>query len=131
MIVRKLSDAKQQGRTVTTEGWTSHRLILKDDAVGFSFHITIIPRNSILEMHYKNHFESVYCISGRGEITDLDKHEKHFIEPGTMYLLNNHDRHRLIAFEDLQLACVFNPPLRGDEVHDKSGAYPLLEELSA
>jgi L-ectoine synthase len=28
----------------------------------------------------------------------------------------------------MTLACVFNPPLNGLEVHDESGAYPLQAE---
>jgi L-ectoine synthase len=26
------------------------------------------------------------------------------------------------------MACVFNPPLNGKEVHDANGAYPLIAE---
>jgi L-ectoine synthase len=28
----------------------------------------------------------------------------------------------------MTMACVFNPPLNGKEVHDDSGAYPLIAE---
>jgi len=33
--------------------------------------------------------------------------------------------HLLRAKTALKLACVFNPPLVGDEVHDEDGVYPL------
>jgi len=129
MIVRKLSEAVADGRKVAASGWESNRLILKEDAVGFSFHITVIKKDAVLYMQYRNHFEAVYCIAGRGEIVDLANQCVHLIEPGTLYLLDKHDKHQLKALEEMQLACVFNPPLKGDEVHDASGSYPALSEL--
>ncbi|MEC9314294.1 MAG: ectoine synthase, partial [Pseudomonadota bacterium] len=32
------------------------------------------------------------------------------------------------AFKELKLACVFNPPLIGNEVHNKDGAYELTAD---
>lgn len=127
MIIRKLNQAAEQNRSVETSGWKSDRLILKDDGVGFSFHITIIKKDAVLDMHYKNHIESVYCISGKGNILDLETNETFSIEPGTMYLLDKHQKHRLSAIEEMQMACVFNPPLTGKEVHDEQGSYSLPE----
>lgn len=129
MIVRKLSDAKNQGRTINAEGWESNRLLLKSDGAGFSFHITRIFKDAVLSMHYQNHIESVYCISGFGEIKDVASGEVHTIEPGTIYILDKHDKHILRAFEEMELACVFNPPLMGREVHNAEGAYALAAEV--
>ena len=40
-------------------------------------------------------------------------------------IVNEHDKHILYANdEDLVLACVFNPPVTGREVHDADGSYP-------
>jgi L-ectoine synthase len=89
----------------------------------------VIKKNAVLNMQYKNHIEAVYCISGRGEIVDLANQQVYPIESGTLYLLDKHDKHQLTAFEEMQMACVFNPPLKGDEVHDASGSYPALSEL--
>jgi L-ectoine synthase len=52
------------------------------------------------------------------------------IAPGTLYILDRHDRHLLRAKTALKLACVFNPPLVGGEVHDEDGVYPLEAETS-
>ena len=41
-----------------------------------------------------------------------------------MYALDKHDKHILRANTEMRLVCVFNPPLKGKEVHDSSGAYP-------
>jgi L-ectoine synthase len=128
MIVRDLAQAARTERRVDSKGWSSVRLLLKDDAMGFSFHITTIEASAELPMHYKHHFESVYCISGEGEIEDLGTGKKHQIRPGIMYALNNNDRHILRARSELTLACVFNPPVTGREVHGPDGAYPADQE---
>lgn len=129
MIVRKLSEAKLQGRRVSAEGWESNRLLLKSDGAGFSFHITRIFKGAVLHMHYQNHIESVYCISGSGEIKEVATGAVHPIEPGTIYILDKHDKHILRAFEEMEMACVFNPPLMGREVHNAEGAYGLAAEV--
>ncbi len=129
MIVRTLEAARKGGRNVKTSGWESARLLLKNDGVGFSFHITTIYEGAELPMKYANHFEFVYCISGQGEVETVRDHRIYPISPGTIYALNEHDEHILRARTELVLACVFNPPLNGKEVHDETGAYPLEAEM--
>ncbi|HEX4917590.1 MAG TPA: ectoine synthase [Limnobacter sp.] len=129
MIVRKLSQIRGTEKHIHSNGWDSVRMLLRDDRMGFSFHITTIHAKAELRMHYKNHLESVYCVSGRGEIEDKATGEVHAIEAGTLYALNLHDRHVLRAFDEpMVMACVFNPPVTGAEVHDESGAYPALAD---
>lgn len=130
MIVRQLQDAEHSARRIVSPdgNWESTRLSLKDDGMGFSFHVTTIYAGADFRMHYKNHLEAVYCISGKGEIEELANGSKHPISPGTLYLLDQHDEHKLRAFEELKLACVFNPPLSGKEVHNAEGAYELEAE---
>ena len=128
MIVRDLNEEKNTRRNVQSEGWHSVRLLLKDDRMGFSFHITTIYEGAELPMHYQNHLESVYCVAGEGSIEDVTTGEVHPIRPGVMYALDKNDRHVLRAATEMTMACVFNPPLTGLEVHDESGAYPLQAE---
>ncbi len=73
MIVRTLAECEKTDRKVhsQTGTWDSTRMLLKDDKVGFSFHITTIYAGSETHIHYQNHFESVYCISGNGEIETI------------------------------------------------------------
>ena len=123
MIVRDL-EALKQTRRVDSDGWHSVRLLLKDDGMGFSFHITTIHAGAELEMEYRNHLESVYCVSGTGSLEEVATGRRHEIRPGVLYALDQHDRHVLRARSELVMACVFNPPLTGREVHDESGAYP-------
>lgn len=126
MIVRTLQDCENSERRVATETWESTRMLLKDDNMGFSFHITTIYANKETHIHYKNHLESVYCMSGNGEIETLSDGKVYQIRPGTLYILDKHDEHMLRGgTEDMKMACVFNPPLSGKEVHDKDGVYPV------
>ncbi|MFO7580454.1 ectoine synthase [Nitrosomonas halophila] len=128
MIVRNLKDARNSSRRVVAQNWESTRLLLKNDGMGFSFHITTIYAGTLTEMCYQNHLESVYCISGHGMVETLDDAKQYPITPGTIYILDRHDKHVLRADTEMELACVFNPPLNGREVHDAVGAYPLEAE---
>lgn len=129
MIVRDLDTAREADRLVKADGWDSTRLLLSNDGMGFSFHITRIHAGTSHVFHYKHHFESVYCIAGEGAIEDLSTGAVHQIRPGVMYALNLNDRHRLSANSELVLACCFNPPVTGQEVHREDGSYaPALED---
>ncbi|BFM20925.1 ectoine synthase [Gilvimarinus japonicus] len=131
MIVRHLKDAEKTDRKIVSEGWDSTRLLLKNDGMGFSFHITTIYRDAELHLHYQNHLETVYCISGYGSVETVADGKVYQIAPGTVYNLNLNDKHILRADEEMKMACVFNPPLHGKEVHNAEGAYELdAEEVS-
>ena len=129
MIVRKLKDILGTEREVHAPNgsWTSRRLSLKEDEMGFSVNDTLIHAGTETYIWYKNHLEAVYCVEGKGEIEDLATGEIHPISDGTLYLLNKHDKHYLRATETMRMICVFNPPLTGREVHTKEGYYELDE----
>ncbi|AJQ95120.1 ectoine synthase [Gynuella sunshinyii] len=130
MIVRQLQEAEKTGRRIISPdgNWESTRLLLKEDGMGFSFHITTIYQGADFQMHYQNHLESVFCISGEGEVETLSDGKKYPITSGMIYILDKHDKHVLRATSELKLACVFNPPLNGTEVHNAQGAYELDAE---
>jgi len=123
MIVRDYNELKNTDRAVSDAHWTSVRMLLANDNMGFSFHITTLEAGSEHTFEYKHHYESVYCISGKGTITDLATGETHQIKPGIMYALDKHDRHILTSDEELVMACCFNPPVTGTEVHREDGSY--------
>ena len=129
MIVREFNKiaAEEPNRVVSDANWTSVRMLLADDKMGFSFHITFLEEGSEHTFHYKNHFESVYCMKGKGTITDLATGETHEIRPGVMYALDQHDKHTVKAEEELVMACCFNPPVTGNEVHQEDGSYAAAE----
>ncbi|MEM7378200.1 MAG: ectoine synthase [Pseudomonadota bacterium] len=124
MIVRKLDEILGGERDVAGPGWQSRRLILATDCMGFTLNDTVIAAGAELTLEYKHHLEACYCISGRGELTDLATGETHSLSPGTLYALDKNDRHCVRAIDgDMRLVSVFNPPLTGAEVHREDGSY--------
>ena len=127
MIVKTIDEVIDSDHEVTAGNgnWVSRRLLLNEDGMGFSLHETIIKADTETMIQYKNHLEAVYCIEGEGEIETIMDGEVYAIKPGTLYALDEHDKHYLRAYgEDLRLLCVFNPALTGDETHDSEGSYP-------
>tara|TARA_R110002012_G_scaffold66844_9_gene174602 strand:+ start:1320 stop:1697 length:378 start_codon:yes stop_codon:yes gene_type:complete len=110
-------------RDVKFKEGTSIRMILEKDEMGFSFHKTIIPKGKKGHWHYKYHKESCYCIQGKGILTNLTTKEQHKINVGDIYILDNHDNHTFESLEDVVLISVFNPPIKGNEIHQKDGSY--------
>jgi len=126
MIVRTTAEITGTDRDVAAEDWRSKRIILGRDGVGFSFHETTIQPNTVHEFHYQNHVEAVWLVEGEGTLTDLTNDVTYDLAPGTMYLLNGHERHRVETRTLMRMLCVFNPPVTGKEVHDENGVYPLV-----
>lgn len=129
MIIRKLKDIRASERNVKSDGWESARVLLADDGMGFSFHLTTLRAGSEIKMHYRNHLEAVMVLKGTGTIEDLGTGETHELRPGVLYALNENDKHIVRPESDILTACVFNPPVTGREVHDESGAYPAAEQM--
>jgi L-ectoine synthase len=114
MIVRQID-------TVPTVEWgngLSRRFLLEADGLGYTVTDTIVRAGTKSRLEYARHLEACYCIEGRGEVVALDG-TSHRLEPGTLYALDQHDPHFLIADPDcdLRLVCMFTPALRGHEVH--------------
>lgn len=123
MKIHRIEQIKDTERDVKFSEGTSLRFILASDNMGFSLHKTIIPRGQKGHWHYKNHLEACYCIQGYGILTDLSTGNRHSITVDDCYILDNHDDHTFEALEDVVLISVFNPPVTGNEVHQKDGSY--------
>jgi L-ectoine synthase len=119
MIIRKLDAVK----TVEWGNGLSRRFLLDSDGMGYSVTDTIVRAGTKSHLEYRNHLEACYCIDGSGEVVDMTG-ASFPIEPGTLYALDEHDAHFLVAspHEDMRLVCVFTPALRGDEVHSLDSA---------
>jgi L-ectoine synthase len=124
MIVRRLTDLEGTERDVNGGNWSSRRLMLASDGLSYSLHDTVIRAGTTTEMWYRHHLESVYCIEGSGTLIDRETGEQHELGPGTLYVLDQHDRHTVVAETDLRMVCVFTPPVTGEEVHLPDGSYP-------
>ena len=125
MKIVRIETLAAEGRKVECPdgGFTSFRALLEKDGMGFSLHKTVIPKGPPQHWHYKHHLEACYCIAGKGIITDLHTGAQHMINPDTIYVLDHHDDHTFEALVDTVLISVFNPPVTGNEVHDKDGSY--------
>ncbi|SDR22487.1 ectoine synthase [Thermostaphylospora chromogena] len=118
MIIRNIENV----RTVDWGNGLSRRFLLESDGMGYTITDTTVRAGTKSRLEYRNHLEACYCIEGSGEVIDMAG-TSHPITPGTLYALDQHDPHFLVAspHEDLRLVCVFTPALRGDETHDLSG----------
>lgn len=128
MIVRTLDEITDTDADIKTDNWRSKRIVLSKDGAGFSVHETTLYAGTVNEFWYANHIEAVFVVEGEGEITDLATGEIHQLAPGSLYLLNNHDKHEVRPRTEMRTVCVFNPPVTGREVHDEDGVYPLITD---
>jgi len=124
MIVRRLNEISESDKCIKSSTFESRRFLLRSDKMGFTLTDTLIYPNTSTEICYINHLEACYCIEGTGSIL-LTTGETIELSPGTMYALDQHERHTILAKTALRLICVFNPPLNGAEIHNKQGAYDL------
>jgi L-ectoine synthase len=116
MIVRMLSDLKD----VKWGNGLSRRFLTEADGMGYTLTDTVVYAGTRSPIQYRRHLEACYCIEGGGAV-ELRDGERIEIKEGTMYALNNHEAHYLIAEEvDMRLVCVFAPALQGDEKHTLS-----------
>jgi L-ectoine synthase len=126
MIVVDKAGLTGTARDAAGPGWTSMRLLVKSDGMGFSMTETRVLPGAVLQLEYKHHIEACYCIGGAGTVTELSSGRVHDIGPGVLYAPDRHDRHEVRVPEDgavLHLICVFSPALQGDEVHGPDGSY--------
>jgi L-ectoine synthase len=130
MIVRNLDDVTDTDADIKQENWRSKRILLAKDGAGFSVHETTLYAGTENEFWYANHIEAVFIVEGEGTIEDLGTGETHELRPGSIYLLNDHDKHVVRPRTQIRTVCVFNPPVTGREVHDENGVYPLITEAS-
>jgi L-ectoine synthase len=122
MFVRNVARLSGTARHVDWGNGDSVRLLTRDDGMGYSVCYTTVRANTEALLEYRHHLEACYCLEGSGQVEDSDG-VVFEIRPGDLYVLDKHDRHYLRggADEDLVLLSIFNPPLRGDEVHNLSG----------
>lgn len=125
MIVIDKKDLLGGPRDASGPGWSSLRLLVKSDGMGFSITETHVTPGAVLDLQYLNHVEACFCIGGHGVVTETESGLRHVIEPGVLYAPDAHDRHEVSVEgeEPLHLICVFSPALTGDEVHGPDGSY--------
>ena len=123
MFVKTLADVLGSDDHAIGEAYESRRLILARDGLDYSLHDTLIKAGTTQHLHYRNHIESNYCISGEGEVEHEATGEIWPIRAGTLFVLDQHAAHIVRAKSEIRLICVFTPALTGHEKHDKDGSY--------
>jgi len=130
MIIQDKAKLQGTARDASGPGWTSLRLLVRSDGMGFSMTETEVLPGAVLHLEYKHHVEACYCISGAGTVIEVSSGARHEIRPGVLYAPNAHDRHQVHVPQDgapLRLICVFSPALEGTEVHGPDGSYAAPE----
>jgi L-ectoine synthase len=123
VIVRTLDDLIDTPRDVRGPVWASRRFLLAEDGVGFTLTETTTEAGAEQNLWYKHHVEANYVIEGQGEVENMATGEVYPLGPGSIYVLDQHEKHRLRSFTQMRLVCVFTPALTGRETHDADGAY--------
>lgn len=125
VVTQNVLDLFEPERKVEFKGGLSERILLERDGMGFSLHRTTIPKGGPYRWHYKNHLEACYCVSGLAQVIKTETKQMWIIEPGDTYVLDDHDEHTFEALEDTVLISVFNPPVKGQEIHKEDGSYEI------
>lgn len=114
-LIRHLDEISGTERDVFGRSWRSHRLIVAEDGLKYSFHVTVLEEGARLEFEYRDHPETACCIDGRGRIEDLSHGRAAELGPGSVYSAGIEEPHRITAATEMTLVCVFDPPLTGTE----------------
>ena len=122
MIIRKKEDIFGAKGDASGELWHSVRLLHEEDGMHVTLTDSILEAGFEMQLWQKNHLEACYCIEGEGTVEEVDTGTVHDIGPGTLYAMNNHDRHRIKAKTKMRILCTFYPALTGHEVHDSDGS---------
>ena len=122
MIIRNIEDVVGTKGDASGERWHSFRLLHQEDGMHVTLTDSILEAGFEMQLWQKNHLEACYCIEGEGTVEEVDTSTVHDIGPGTLYAMNNHDRHRIKAITRMRILCTFFPALTGHEVHDTDGS---------
>ena len=122
MIVKTRAEVIGTKGEARGDKWRSLRLLFETDGMGVSLVDGLLEPGFDMVLWQKNHLEACYCIEGEGTVEELASGRIHEIKAGTLYAMNNHDRHRIRAITRMRVICTFIPPLTGGEVHDADGS---------
>jgi L-ectoine synthase len=94
MIVRTRDDLVEGKGKIQSKHWSSERFLHEEDGMGVTLTDAILEAGMDEIFWYKTHLEAVYCLEGEGILEDLTT-GRYTINPGTLYALDQHERHRL------------------------------------
>jgi L-ectoine synthase len=122
MIVKTLENVSGTKGEAHGDKWHSMLLLHAEDGMGVTLTDSILEEGFEMTLWQKNHFEACYCLEGEGTVEELASGKVHDIKAGTLYAMNDHDRHRIHAKTRMRLICTIVPALSGTEIHDADGS---------
>ena len=122
MIVKRLEDVVDTKGDAHGDKWHSLRLLYEEDGMGVTLTDSILEAGFEMVLWHKNHFEACYCLEGEGTVEELENGRVHEVQAGTLYAMNDHDRHRIRAKTRMRIVCTYFPALTGDETDDADGS---------
>ncbi len=122
MIVKSKDEVIGTKGDAHGERWRSLRLLHDEDGMGVTLTDSILEAGFEMVLWQKNHLEACYCLEGEGTVEELDTGKVHEVKAGTLYAMNEHDRHRIRAKTKMRIVCTFYPALTGEEKHDADGS---------
>lgn len=127
MFVRTIDDVvgtnKEMSRTDGEKALRSVRILTQEDGCGFSVSDVRVKGGWSMDLHYKNHVEANFIVSGQVQVEDLTRNQSWELGPDMLYVVGPKDRHRLSSEGDVHLVSVFSPAITGTETHDADGAF--------
>ncbi|XP_077992196.1 L-ectoine synthase-like [Glandiceps talaboti] len=127
IVSRSLNDVIGTERDIDWGHGYSRRLLVKKDGFPVSFHSSLAKSGHTTKLGYLYHMESTYFITGKVTYEWNDGREmiqtRVGRDSGTIYNMNEHDKHILVAEEDAKVLTVFYPVLKGTENHVHDGSY--------
>jgi L-ectoine synthase len=118
MFISSITDVIGTDREVQGDGWTSRRVILAGEGMGYSVHETTVDAGSRLHLAYEHHRETVYCLEGRGTLLEVASAEAVALTPGSVYSAGMREEHILTCDTEMTFLCIFTPGLEGNEEAD-------------
>ncbi|NNC99138.1 MAG: L-ectoine synthase [Gammaproteobacteria bacterium] len=119
MIVKTIEDVMGTKGEAHDNKWHSLRLLHEEDGMGVTLTDSILEAGFKMQYWKKRYLEACYCLEGEGIVEELDTGAVHKITPGTLYAMNNHDRHLIRARTRMRVVCTSYPALKGKEKNDE------------
>ena len=118
MLIRTLRETRASDRNVQSDGWESARLLLKDDGMGFSMHVTTL--NAGLASHAPHtHPNEEVVILKEGRLEVFANGETRVVGPGAVMFMASNQPHAVRNVGDVPATYhVINwrsaPPVAGE-----------------
>lgn len=122
VFVKDLEEICGTERDVFWGNGYSRRFLVRKDGFGFALCVTTGNSGTSSRLHYPNHLESCYYVSGTGEYVWESGKQSITTQDGmgTIFIMNENDPHIMRIEEESVCLSIFTPPIEGHESHNLS-----------